>query len=145
MLQVRAEANKAAKAAGTTVAQYWNNRWTSEDIYEDMLDSQSDVQEGSVEPKLNWCFYKEDAHGDPLVYSIMFDDGSLFLCIYDGEKNGVRTCYHQPFDTIAEAKEWLAADRSAKAVDTRLRESQATLKETLKNTAENFKSAEGQK
>ena len=35
MLQVRAEANKAAKAAGTTVAQYWNNRWTSEDIYED--------------------------------------------------------------------------------------------------------------
>jgi hypothetical protein len=29
--------------------------------------------------------------------------------------------------------------------DTRLRESQATLKETLKNTAENFESAEGQK
>jgi len=109
MLQVRAEANKAAKAAGTTVSQYWNNRWAaSEDIYEDMLDSQSDIQESGL--------YEEDAHGDPLVNSIMFDDGSLFLDIHDGEENGARTSYHKPFNTLAEAKEWLVADRSAKAV-----------------------------
>jgi len=39
----------------------------------------------------------------------------------------------------------IVAKQADYAADTRLRESQATLKETLKNTAENFKSAEGQK
>lgn len=105
MLQARAEANKAAKAAGTTVAQYWNNRWVAEDVYEDMLDSQSDRQESGL--------YETDSNGNSLVNAIMFDDGSLFLDIYDGEENGARTSYHQPFDTLTEAKEWLDEERKS--------------------------------
>jgi len=113
--RARAEAAKAAKAAGTTVAQYWNNRWTaSEDIYEDMLDSQSDIQESGLYEEKERLY--RDSNGNILVNTIMFDDGSLFLDIYDGEENDVRTSYHQPFGTLAEAKKWLDEERKATAV-----------------------------